>query len=262
LERRQAEKLPAVGVDEKAFRKGQKYFTLVNDLERSRVLYVAEDRTQASLDGFWETLSDEQVASIQAVAMDMWDPYIASVRENLPGADGKIVFDKFHIAKHLGEAVDRVRRRENKTLRAAGDDRLTGTRYDWLRHPARMETKDRQEFAALRDSNLKTARAWALKEAAMALFTYVYERPARKHFRWWHGWAVRSRLQPMVETARMLKRRLQNILTYLRQRITNAASESINSKIQWVKYTARGFRNERNFQIAIYFHCGGLEMAP
>jgi transposase len=96
----------------------------------------------------------------------------------------------------------------------------------------------------------------------MALFTYVYERPARKHFRWWHGWAVRSRLQPMVETARMLKRRLQNILTYLRHRITNAASESINSKIQWVKYTARGFRNKPNFQIAIYFHCGGLEMAP
>jgi transposase len=262
LKRRQAEKVPAVGVDEKAFRKGQKYFTLVNDLQRSRVLYVAEDRTQASLNGFWETLSDEQLASIQAVAMDMWDPYIASVRENLPGADSKIVFDKFHIAKHLGEAVDRVRRRENKTLRAAGDDRLTGTRYDWLRHPARMETKDRQEFAALRDSNLKTARAWALKEAAMALFTYVYERPARKHFRWWHGWAVRSRLQPMVETARMLKRRLENILTYLRHRITNAASESINSKIQWVKYTARGFRNKRNFQIAIYFHCGGLELAP
>jgi transposase len=262
LERRQAEKLPALGVDEKAFRKGQKYFTLVNDLERSRVLYVAEDRTQASLDGFWETLTEEQVASIEAVAMDMWDPYITSVREHVAGADGKIVFDKFHIAKHLGEAVDQVRRRENKTLRAAGDDRLTGTRYDWLRHPAAMEPKDRQEFAALRDSNLKTARAWALKEAAMALYGYVYERPARKHFRWWHGWAVRSRLQPMIETARMLKRRLENILTYLRHRITNAASESINSKIQWVKYTARGFRNKRNFQTAIYFHCGGLDMAP
>lgn len=262
LERRQAEKLAVLGVDEKAFRKGQKYFTLVNDLERSRVLYVAEDRTQASLDGFWETLTEEQVASIEAVALDMWDPYIASVREHVADANGKIVFDKFHIAKHLGEAVDRVRRRENKTLRAAGDDRLTGTRYDWLRHPAAMEPKDRQEFATLRNSNLKTARAWALKEAAMALYGYVYERPARKHFRWWHGWAVRSRLQPMIETARMLKRRLENILTYLRHRITNAASESINSKIQWVKYTARGFRNKRNFQTAIYFHCGGLDMAP
>jgi transposase len=262
LGRRKAEVIPLLGVDEKAFRKGQKYFTLVNDLVRPRVLYVAEDRTQASLDGFWETLSEEQVAGIRAVAMDMWDPYVTSVREHVPAADGKIVYDKFHIAKHLGEAVDRVRRRENKTLRAAGDDRLAGTRYDWLRHPAAMDPKDRREFAALRNSNLKTARAWGLKEAGMALFEYHYERPARKHFRWWHGWAVRSRLQPMIEVARTLRRRLENILTYLKHRITNAASESINSKIQWVKYTARGFRNKRNFQTAIYFHCGGLDMAP
>jgi hypothetical protein len=95
----------------------------------------------------------------------------------------------------------------------------------------------------------------------MALYSYVYERPARKHFRWWHNWAVRSRLQPMIEVARMLKRRFENIITYLRHRITNAASESINAKIQWVKYTARGFRNKQNFVHAIYFHCGGLDMA-
>jgi transposase len=262
LERRKAEPLPRLGVDEKAFRKGHKYFTLVNDVERSRVLYVAEDRTQASLDGFWETLTEEQVGSIEAIAMDMWDPYVESVREHLSEAGKKIVFDKFHIANHLGDAVDRVRRGEHKTLRAAGDDRLKGTRYDWLRHPAAMEPNDRREFAALRNSNLKTARAWALKVAAMALFSYVYERPARKHFRWWHGWAVRSRLQPMVKTARMLKRRLENILTYLRHRITNAASQSLNSKIQWVKYTARGFRNKQNFRTAIYFHCGGLDLGP
>lgn len=92
-----------------------------------------------------------------------------------------------------------------------------------------MEPKDRREFAALRESNLKTARAWALKEAAMALFAYIYERPARKHFRWWHGWAVQSRLEPMIGVARMLKRRLENVLTYLHRRITNAASESITN---------------------------------
>ncbi len=126
LARRQAEPLPQLGVDEKAFRKGHKYFTLVNDLARSRVLYVAEDRSQASLDGFWETLTEEQRESIEAVAMDMWDPYVASVSEHLRNGKQKIVYDKFHIAKHLGEAVDRVRRQENRTLRAAGDDRLTG----------------------------------------------------------------------------------------------------------------------------------------
>jgi transposase len=262
LKRRQAEPAPALGIDEKAFRKGHRYFTLVNDLERSRVLYVAEDRTQASLEGFWPTLTEEQRASIEAVAMDMWDPYVNSVRANLADADRKIVFDKFHIAKHLGEAVDRVRRGEQKMLRAAGDDRLTGTRYDWLRHPAAMEPADRKQFAELRNSGLKTARAWALKEAMMAFFTYIYERPARKHFRWWHNWAVRSRLRPMLEVARMLKRRFENVVTYLRHRITNAASESLNAKIQWVKYTARGFRNKQNFVKAIYFHCGGLDLTP
>jgi transposase len=174
----------------------------------------------------------------------------------------KIVYDKFHIAKHLGEAVDQVRRKEQRTLKAAGDDRLTGTRYDWLRNPAAMEPADRKAFAQLRSSGLKTARAWALKETAMALFSYAYERPARKHFRWWHGWAVRSRLQPMLAVARTLKRRFANIITYLRHRITNAGSESINAKIQWVKYTARGFRNKQNFQTAILFHCGKLDLIP
>jgi len=82
--------------------------------------------------------------------------------------------------------------------------------------------------------------------------------PARKHFQWWYNWAVRSRLEPMKEKAAMLKRRFENIIAYLRHQITNAASESLNAKIQWVKYTARGFRNKQNFINAIYFHCGGV----
>jgi transposase len=262
LARRKAEKIPYLGVDEKAFRKGHKYFTLVNDLSGSRVLYVAEDREQKSLDGFWPTLTEKQREGIAAVAMDMWDPYVNSVQAHLPESANKIVFDKYHIAKHLGEAVDRVRRREQKVLKAEGDDRLTGTKYQWLRSPANLEDAQRREFAQLVYSELQTARAWALKETAMGLFSYVYERPARKHFRWWYNWAVRSRLQPMKEVAGMLKRRFENIITYLRHRITNAASESINAKIQWVKYTARGFRNKQNFINAIYFHCGGLDLAP
>ena len=262
LARRQAEAIPQLGVDEKAFRKGHKYLTLVNDLRRNRVLYVAEGREQSSLDGFWTTISSEQRDSIQAVAMDMWDPYVDSVRNHVSEADKKIVFDKFHIAQHLGEAVDRVRRREHKQLKAEGDERLTGTKYDWLRNPTSMDAEQRREFASLRQSELKTARAWALKETAMALYHYVYEKPARKHFRWWYNWAMHSRLEPMKEKARMLKRRLENVITYLRHQITNAASESLNAKIQWVKYTARGFRNKQNFINAIYFHCGGLDLAP
>jgi transposase len=262
LARRQAEAVKRIGIDEKAFRKGHRYLTLVNDLERSRVLYVAEDRKQSSLDSFWPTLTAEQRDGIEAVAMDMWDPYIASTKENLKDADRKIVFDKFHIAKHLSEAVDQVRRQENKQLRADGDDRLVGTKYDWLRHPANFTTEAWARFKSLRESTLKTARAWAMKETMMLLFNHRSTASARSFFQRWYGWASRCRLKPMIEVGAMLKRRIENILTFIKHRITNAASESLNAKIQWVKYTARGFRNQKNFIHAIYFHCGGLDMVP
>ena len=262
LARREAEPVGHLGIDEKSFRKGHRYFTIVNDLERSRVLYVAEERKETSLDTFWPMLTEQQRTGIQAVVMDMWDPYVASVRKHIPEADRKIVFDKFHIAGHLGEAVDKVRRKEKKLLAAEGDLRLVGTKYDWLRNPGSFTRAEWRDFRALRESNLRTARAWALKESAMAMFDYHYEGAARRHFRWWYGWATRSRLQPVIEVARMLKERLQNVLTYLKHRITNATSESLNSKIQWLKYTARGFRNKENFKTAIYFHCGALDLVP
>ena len=183
---------------------------------RSRVLFVAEGRRQASLDGFWKTLSAEQLARVEAVAMDMWDPYVASTREHLDESEKKIVYDKYHIAAHLAKAVDQVRRAENKRLLALGDERLTGTKYAWLRHPANFSEDAWREFRALRESDLKTARAWALKETAMRLFDYRRESAARAFFEQWRGWASRSRLTPMVTVARMLTARLENILTYLK----------------------------------------------
>jgi len=116
LARREAEPVPYMGVDEKAFRKGHKYLTIVNDLGRRRVLYVAPDRKQSSLDGFWKTLSAAQLQGIEAMAMDMWEPYLNSARAHLPEAEKKIVFDKFHIAQYLNKAVDQVRRQESKNL--------------------------------------------------------------------------------------------------------------------------------------------------
>ena len=262
LARREAEPIPHIGVDEKSFRKRHRYVTVVSDIDRGRVLYVATDRKQKSLDGFWPTLSEEQLASIEGVAMDMWEPYVNSTQQHLPNAEEKIVFDKFHVAKHLGEAVDKVRRREHKELRAEGDERLKGTKYDWLKGRDKFDEKGWRAFCRLRRSHLKTSRAWAMREQAMKLWDYSYRGAAENHFRWWYRWATHSRLKPMIDKAKMLKTHLKNILTYLTHPITNALSESLNSKIQWVKYTARGFRNQANFKTAIYFHCGGLDLLP
>ena len=262
LQRRQAEVVPRLGVDEKSFQKRHEYVTVVSDLDQGRVLYVGDDRKGTTLDAFYESLSADQLAGIEAVAMDMWDPYVSSTLSHVPQAEQKIVYDKFHIAKHLGEAVDQVRRQEHKQLQAVGDDRLKGTKYWWLKNPENFTFASWREFAALRNGPLKTARAWSLKETAMHLWNYRCPGVAKRFFDRWYNWAIRSRLEPIKKVARMLKGRLQNVLTYVKHRITNAPSESLNSKIQWIKYTARGFKSRDGFRNAIYFHCGGLDLYP
>ena len=142
------------------------------------------------------------------------------------------------------------------------DERLVGTKYTWLRNPESFADEAWKAFGPLRRSNLKVARAWALKETIMSLWDYSYVGAARNHFRRWYSWAIRSRLEPIKQKARMLHTRLENVLSYLRHGVTNAASEGLNSKIQWIRYTARGFRNRQNFKTAIYFHCGGLDLYP
>lgn len=262
LARRQPERAAHLGVDEKAIAKRHRYLTVVADLDRSRVLYLADDRKQESLDGFWATLTPEQLAGIQAVAMDMWEPYIQSTRAHLLGAAEKIVFDKFHVVRHIHEAVDRVRRSEHRALRRAGDETLTGSKYLWLMRPRDMSPAQREAFQALLRQDLQVARAWTLKERFQHFWEYTYPGAAEHFFQRWYWRATHSRLRAMAAVAKILRRHLPNLLTYLRHRITNAGLEAVNAVIQWVKKTARGFRNAEHFKTAIYFHCGGLDLYP
>ena len=139
-----------LGVDEKAVAKRHRYVTLVCDLDRSTVEYIADDRKQASLDAYYLSLSPRQLAGIQAVAMDMWDPFIASTVAHVPDGESKIVFDRFHVMKHMLEAVDEVRKREHGLLKAEGDETLKGTKYLWLFSEENLPEPSRERFAALR----------------------------------------------------------------------------------------------------------------
>lgn len=262
LARRRQEVVAHLGVDEKAIAKRHRYLTVVADLDRGRVVYLADDRKQESLDGFWQTLTPAQREGITAVAMDMWEPYVQSTRTHLPAAESKIVFDKFHVVKHLHEAVDHVRRAEHRALKRTGDDRLTGSKYLWLMRPRDMSLTQRQAFRALQGADLKVARAWTLKEHFRAFWEYTYPGAARTFFARWFWRATHSRLRPLAEVAKLIQRHLPNLLTYLRHGLTNAGLEAVNAVIQWVKKTARGFRNPEHFKIAIYFHCGGLDLYP
>jgi transposase len=260
LERRQLEALKHLGMDEKSFKRGQSYVTLLTDLDQSRVLDVVEERTTEAADQLWETLSAEQKQTVEAVAVDMWEPFIRTIEKQVPNAD--IVHDKFHVSKYLGEAVDKVRRQEHKELMAQGDETLKGTRQLWLYNPQNFSSEQVEEFSALKDLQLKVARAWAAKELFSKFWEYQEEGWARRFFKDWFGWVSRSQLKPVVEVAQMLKRHLDNLLTYLKHHITNAVTEGLNSKIQSLKSAARGFRNFRNYRIRILFFCGKLNLYP
>ena len=260
LERRQLDRLKYLGMDEKSFRRGQSYVTLLTDLEESRVLDVVEERTAEAASQLWDTLSPEQKQGVEAVAVDMWEPFIQTIQTQVPDAD--IVHDKFHVSNYLGEAVDKVRRQEHKELLAQGDETLKGTRQLWLYNPQNFSPEQAEEFSALKDLHLKVARAWAAKELFSKFWEYQEEGWARRFFKDWFGWVSRSRLKPVVDVAQMLKRHLDNLLTYLKHHITNAVTEGLNSKIQSLKSAARGFRNFRNYRIRILFFCGKLNLYP
>jgi transposase len=226
-----------LGVDEKAVARRHRYVTLVCDLDRGTVEYIADGRKKASLDAYYQSLSKEQLAGIEAVAMDMWGPFIASTVAHVPDGRSKIVFDRFHVMKHMSEAVDAVRKAEHRRLRSEGDETLKGTKYLWLYSKENLPESERGRFAALRALHLKTGRAWAIKESLRELWGYRRKGWALRHWRRWYFWATHSRLAPMVKVARMIRGHLDNVLTYFEHRITNAVSEGLNSKIQTVKKT-------------------------
>ena len=266
VSRGQARKQPSVirhlGVDEKAFRKGHNYVTVVCDIDAGTVEYVGDDRRKESLTAYFQGLSSEQRQGIEAVAIDMHEPYVQAIREELPLADGKIVHDRFHIMQHATKAVDETRRQEHKQLSAAGDNSLAKTKYVWITSQENLTEKQAKKLEEVFHVHLRTGKAWAYKEMLRDLWNHDNPEEARTYFQDWYKRVIHSRIEPMKKVARMIKTRLENVVSYCRHFITNAVAEGLNSKIMSIKRRARGFRNKTNFKTAIFFYCGGLDLRP
>ena len=235
---------------------------MVSDLDTATVEYIADERRRASLDSYFEKFSATELDRVKAVAMDMWEPYAASARTHLTDAEDKIVFDRYHLMGYLTKAVDTVRKQENRTLLATGDKTLAGSKYLWLYSSENLPTRHQDRFAALRAGDLKTSQAWAIKENLRHFWSCEDRSAATSHFARWYFWATHSRLQPIIDAAKTLKRHENGLMSYFTHRITNATAEGINSRIQAIKVSARGYRNRKNFKTAIYFHLGGLQLYP
>jgi transposase len=260
LKLRKMDEVKHVGIDEKSFGKGQDYVSVMVDIDNNRVLEVVPGRTRDAVDNLWKTLNETIRQGIEAVAMDMWQPFMESTRVACPNAE--VVHDKFHVSKYLGEAVDKVRRQENKELINEGKDTLKGTRQLWLYALENLPKDKSTAFLSLQKEDLQIGRAWSIKENFRHFWECKTVEDAEVYFRSWYSWSTRSKLPPIVKVATMLKRHLEGILAYVTHRITNATSEGFNSRIQSIKSAARGFRNFENYRIRILFFCGRLELIP
>jgi len=260
MQRRTIDEVRHVGMDEKSFGRGHDYVSVMTDIDASRVLEVVPGHDGPAADTLWNTLADGQKENVEAVAMDMWPAFETSAQVHVPQAE--IVHDRFHISKHLNEAVDKIRRQEHKALLMEGDETLKGTKQLWLYNPENISDEQWAQFELLRDMELKTSKGWAIREQFRWFWEYTYAGNARRFFALWYLWASESELQPIIKVANMLKKRLANILTWFRHPISNGMAEGFNSRIQSLKSAARGFRSFANYRIRILFFCGKLDLKP
>jgi transposase len=263
LARRKQQPAKAMGIDETSFQKRHEYVTVVVNQQTKAVIDVLDDRKMQTLQSWFEAVPEEERAQIETIAMDMWDPYIGAVRNTVEGWEEKVCFDRFHVSSHYGKALDKIRANEHREfMRGNGESVLARTKHHWLRNSARTDNRSRRWFLELTRKNLKTARAWAMKETAANLWDYVIRGHANNAWTRLIIWMRRSKLAPMKTLALTLRRYLWGILNAIVHGVTNATSEAINGRIQWIKKTACGFRNRARFREAILFHLGGLDLMP
>ncbi len=260
--RKKKETVKDIGVDETSIKRGHNYITVVIDAKKGVVEYVGEGRKRESLGAYYKGLSPEQRNGIESVSMDMWPAYIRETDDWFPNAKEITAFDKFHVVKYIGEGVDTVRKQEHRALKKEGREDLTGTKYIWLTNEKNLSDKQRERFESLRDSQLETGRAWAIKETAKHLWNYSDRDYARKEWELWLEWVRESGLEPMIKAADTIRKHLWGIINAILLRVTNGPSEGMNSRIKMIKVRARGFRNTQRFINAIYFYLGGLNLYP
>ena len=242
----------AIGVDEISIRKGHSYRVIVSDLDRHRPIWVGgKGRREVDLDLFFSALGKQKSARIRLVAMDMWKPFRNSVANNVPEA--KIVFDKFHILRHLSDALDEVRRREYQRLK--GQDRafIKGQRYTLLAHRQNLSMDGRRVLKKLLKANKRLNTAYLLKESFGQLWDYRTERGARAFFERWQDSLKWQRLESYRKFANLVDRHWDGVASYCHpdNKISLGLVEGLNNKIRVLQRRAYGYRDEEYLKLKI-----------
>ena len=251
----------ALGIDEVAWSRGHKYLTLVYDIsgEARRLLAVAEERTEASLRSCLEGLGEAACQGVRHVCSDMWKPYLNVIAERLGGAVH--VLDRFHVMQKFGKALDEVRAAEVKRLKRDGyEPVLKRSRWCFLKRPGNLTEKQTVKLSELLKYNLRTVRAYLLREDFQRLWEYKSAAWAGRFLDEWTGRVMRSRLEPMKKVARTIRSHRPLILNWFRARgeVSSGAVEGLNNKVKLVTRKSYGFRSPQVAKLALLHNLGRL----
>jgi transposase len=250
-------------VDETSFQKRHEYVSVITSGDTGYVLEVLDGKGKEPLSDFFAAKPKEHRDAVHTISMDMSPSFIGAVKDNFPNWEEIICFDKFHVSQYFCEAVGKVRNAEDKELKEKyGESSLKGTKFDWFRNSEKYDNRGRRWFMELTRSNLKTARAWAIKETAGKIWNYTSATWARKAWNQLLSWISRCRIEQIMDVGKTVKNHLWGIINAIVNNVTNARAESINSRIQLLKKEACGFRNRARFREVILFHFGGLDLYP
>jgi transposase len=260
LAHRSLDGVEAIGVDEVLWHRGHKYLTVVYQIDEKcrRLLWVGQERTTATLEGFFDTLGDA-ARSIRYVCSDMWQPYLDVIARRLGQAVH--VLDRYHIVAKLNRAIDEVRAGEAKRMKRDGyEPLLRHSRWCLLKNPSNLTEKQDAKLADLLEYNLKTVRSYLLKEEFQLLWEYVSPWAAGKFLDRWCTATLRSRIEPMKKAARTMRGHRELILNWFRARgtISGGAVEGLNNKLKVTFRRSYGFRTFRATEIALYHALGKL----
>ena len=240
-----------IGVDEIAYEKGHKYLTIVRDIDAG-VIWVGDKRKEETMNQFFNELGKEKSKQITVAVMDMWDPYIKSIREN---TNAEIVFDKFHIAKKVNEAVDQIRKKE--FAKADKEERLKmkKKRFLILSRDKNLNDEKREELRTLLDINKNLQVAYILKEQILDIFDERVKDNAMQRFEKWKENVNKAEIEEFRKVIKMMKTYWYGIENYFRHRVTNGSSEGYNNKINIIKRRAYGFKDIEYFKLKILQSC-------
>lgn len=258
LRNRKRPPVHVMGIDEVSRRKGQVYLTVVYDLERRVLLWAGEDRTEKAVSRFFIEMGRRRCRTVRTVCMDMWAAYANLVRQYCPKA--QILFDRFHIVKHLNEAIEEVRRSEMRRLSARERVWFKRSRWLLLKNPWNLKPDQKERLSTLVQWNIPIVRAYYLKESFQLFWEYRQPWRAEAHLRKWMYSAMRSRFEPFKKFARMLRSHLDGILPWTKLRLSSGAVEGMNNKVKSISHRSFGFRTAKYFIANIYHCCAGLPL--